>query len=176
MKKVYRDVSGIRADSLKDQLLKARKSVVLDTLKIENHYELIQEHKGKLFINDCNAIDLNACMATIDQQKGNVLWIKFAPPIERDLKKLKKLVSKKVKGIFCFGEGVENVFSTFVDDLELFVKIKNVEEGVIVADNYSQEGDIIIFSPGSPNYNFFESTVDWNREFNNALALLTSKK
>lgn len=175
MKKVYRDISGIRAESLKDQLLKARESVVLDTLKIESHYELIKEHKGKLFINDCNAIDLNACMATIDQQKGNVLWIKYAPPIERDLSELKKLVSKKVKGIFCFGEGVENIYSAFVDELELFVRINNVEEGMIIADNYAREGDVVIFSPGSPNYNFFESNVDWNREFNNAISKITKK-
>lgn len=175
MKKVYRDMSSIRVDNLKDQLLKARKNIILDKLKVESHYELIKEHKGKLFINDCNAIDLNACMATIDQQKGNVLWIKYAPPIDRDLSDLKKLVSNKVKGLLCFGEGVENVFSTFDDDIELFVKIKNVEEGVIIANNYSQEGDIIIFSPGSPNYNFYKSNVDWNTEFNNALEMLANK-
>lgn len=172
MKKVYRDVSVNRVESLKDQLLRARDNVVLDKLKIENHYELVQEHDGKLFINDCNAIDLNACVATIEQQKGNVLWIKYAPPIEQDLKSLKKMVSKKVKALLCFGEGVESVFTSFVDHLELFVKVESIEEGIVMANKYAQEGDIILFSPGAPNYKFFESSIDWNKEFSEAISSL----
>lgn len=176
MKKVYRDISVNRAESLKDQLLKAREHVVLDKLKIDNHYELVKEFDGKLFINDCNAIDLNACIATIEQQAGNVLWIKYAPPIDRDLKHLKKLVASKVKALLCFGEGVENAYSFFMDELELFVKIESVEEGIIMANKYAQKGDIVLFSPGAPNYKFFESTSDWNKEFSDAIDLLTKKK
>jgi UDP-N-acetylmuramoylalanine--D-glutamate ligase len=175
MKKIYRDVSEIRADNLKDQLLKAREKVVLDMLKIESHFELVKSYNGRIIINDCNAIDLNACMATIDQQHGNVLWIKYAPPIERDLSRLKKIVSKKVKSILCFGEGVENVYRTFEDQLELFIRIKDLEEGLNLAYKFSKEGDIILFSPGSPNYNYFESDLDWNQEFNIAIEKLTSK-
>lgn len=176
MKKVYRDISVNRAESLREQLLKARDNVVLEKLKIENHYELVKEFDGKLFINDCNAIDLNACIATIDQQVGNVLWIKYAPPIDRDLRQLKKLVKTKVKGLLCFGEGVENAFSSFVDDLELFVKIENIKEGLIFANNYAQKGDIILFSPGAPNYKLFESIDDWNKEFGDAVEALTKGK
>lgn len=169
MKKVYRDISVNRAESLKDQLLKARDKVKLDKLEIENHYELVKEIDGKLFINDCNAIDLNACIATIEQQAGNVLWIKYAPPIDRDLKHLKKLVGSKVKALLCFGEGVENAFTFFVDELELFVKIESIEEGILMANHYAQKGDVILFSPGAPNYKFFESTLDWNDEFRKAI-------
>jgi UDP-N-acetylmuramoylalanine--D-glutamate ligase len=172
MKKVYRDISVNRAESLKDQLLKAREHVVLDKLKIDNHYELVKEIDGKLFINDCNAIDLNACMATIDQQVGNVIWIKYAPPIDRDLKHLKKLVKSKVKALLCFGDGAENAYATFMDELEFFVKIESVEEGLLFANKYAQKGDIIIFSPGAPNYRFFESKSDWNKEFKDALNLI----
>ena len=56
MKKIYRDISGIRADSLKDQLLKARDTVVLDKLDIHNHYELVKEFNEKLFINDSKQV------------------------------------------------------------------------------------------------------------------------
>jgi len=176
MKKVYRDISVNRAENLKDQLLRARESVVLDKLKIDNHYELVKEFDGKLFINDCNAIDLNACIATIEQQAGNVVWIKYAPPIDRDLKQLKNLVDKKVKAILCFGDGVESVFTSFVDHLEFFVKIESVEEGLRLANNYAQKGDVILFSPGAPNYKFFENTSDWNKEFSRAMSLLKKEK
>ena len=176
MKKVYRDVSVKRDESLKDQLLKARDNVVLDKLKIENHFELVKEFDGKLFINDCNAIDLNSCIATIDQQKGNVLWIKYAPPIDRDLKDLKNMVVTKVKALLCFGKGAETILNSFIDDLELFVKVESVEEGIIVANNYAKKGDVIIFSPGAPNYQLFESSSDWNKEFNNAINKLNSLK
>jgi UDP-N-acetylmuramoylalanine--D-glutamate ligase len=176
MKKVYRDISVNRAESLKEQLLRARESVVLDKLKIDNHYELVKEFDGKLFINDCNAIDLNACIATIEQQAGNIIWIKYAPPIDRDLKHLKKLVDSKVKALLCFGEGVENAFTSFVDHLEFFVKIDSVTEGIKLANNYAKKGDVILFSPGAPNYKFFESTSDWNKEFSDAIKALKKEK
>ena len=176
MKKENRDVSVKRADNLKAQLLKAREHVVLDKLKIENHYELVEEYDGKLFINDCNAIDLNACIATIEQQDRSVLWIKYAPPIDRDLNEIKGLVAKKVKALLCFGAGVENAFSAFVDDLEFFVRIESVEEGIIMANKYAQKGDVIIFSPGAPNYKFFEASADWNDEFSTAMAKLKEAK
>ena len=168
MKKVKISIKEEQEHSLRDQLLAAPKHIALEKLKIENHFEFVKEFDGKLFINDCNAIDLNACMATIEQQTSNVLWIKYAPPMDRDLNQLKPLISKKVKAMLCFGEGVESVFSSFFDELELFVNVENIEEGLQFANNYARKGDIILFSPGAPNYKFFESSKDWNKEFDNA--------
>ena len=175
MKKIYRDISSIRADSLKDQLLKARDNVVLDKLKIVNHYEFVKEFNEKLFINDCNAIDMNACMATIDQQEGNVIWICYAPPMKRDLKPLEGLVKSKVKALFCLGESADTFYEAFGDHVELFVKIDSIEEGLITANKFGLKGDVVLFSPGSPNYRFFETDLDWNEEFNKAIEVISKK-
>jgi len=175
MKKVDVKVLNGRIESLEAQLLRARDSIALDKLKIETHFELVEEFDGKLFINDCNAIDLNACMASIEQQAGKIIWIKYVPPMDRDLNKLKNLVSKKVKAMFCFGEGIESVVNSFSNELELFVKIENVAEGLEFANKYAQKGDTILFSPGAPNYKFFESSTDWNKEFNEAFLKLNKR-
>lgn len=176
MKKIYRDISGIRADSLQDQLLKARDTVVLDKLDIHNHYELVKEFNEKLFINDCNAIDMNACMATIDQQAGNVIWICYAPPMKRDLKSLESIVKEKVKALFCLGESSDRFYEAFGEHVELFIKIDSVNEGVLTANSYGSKGDVILFSPGSPNYKFFESDVDWNKEFRKAIRIIVKNE
>jgi UDP-N-acetylmuramoylalanine--D-glutamate ligase len=176
MKKGYKEIAIKKTERLKDQLLKARSNVALKKLKIDNQYELVKEFDGKLFINDCNAIDLNACIASIDQQVGNVIWINYAPPIDRDLNHLKKLIALKVKAIFCFGDNIEIVFNAFTDELELFLKIDNIEEGIILANMYAKEGDVILFSPGAPNYTLFESIDNWNKEFEDAIDGLTKEK
>ena len=169
MKKTDRNITDVQADSLKDQLLKARHNIGLDKLKIDNYYESVKEIDQKLFINDCNAIDMNACMATIDQQVGNVIWICYAPPLERDLISLKSLVKNKVKALFCLGENTEHFFNVFSEDVEFFIKIDSIEEGLVTANKYGSKGDTVLFSPGSPNYRFFESDLDWNKEFDDAI-------
>ena len=115
MKKVERDISVNRAENLKDQLLKARDKVVLEKLKIQNHFELVKEIDGIQYINDCHAIDLNACMATIDQIEGPVIWIAYSPPMGRDLISMQSLIESKVKGLFCIGDGFEFAFDAFAD-------------------------------------------------------------
>ena len=168
MKKVDVKVSKDQSESLEFQLLRARDSIAIGKLKIENHFELVEEFDGKLFINDCNAVDLNACMASIEQQIGKMFGIKRVPQMNRDLNKLKNLVAKKVKAMLCFGEGIESIVNSFSNELELFVKIDNIEEGLRFANKYAQKGDTILFSPGAPNYMYFESSTDWNKEFNAA--------
>ena len=174
MKKVFRDISVNRAESLKDQLLRARDKVVLEKLKIENHFELVEEINGIKFINDCHAIDLNACMATIDAQEEAVIWICYSPPMGRDLLSMRSLIQEKVKGLFCIGDGFEFVFDAFANDIELLVRSEDIEEALLFANKYASTGDTVIFSPGSPNYGFFESSSDWNAGFTEALKKLKS--
>ncbi len=146
----------------------------LNRLKQENRFELIVKSFNHNFINDCNSTDINSCMATIDQLKGPVIWINYAPRLARNYADIIPLLKDKVRAVFSFGSETGFVYWATDRIVELFVKTESLTEAMILANLYASDNETIVFAPGA-EYDG-KGDVDWVEEFKEAVGKLTKQK
>lgn len=146
----------------------------LKRLKQQNHFELIVKSFNHNFINDCYSIDINSCMATIDQLDGPVIWINYAPRLARNYADIIPMLKDKVRAVFSFGPETGFVYWATDRNVELFVKSNSLSEALILANMYASDNETIVFAPGA-EYDGKEE-VDWVEEFKEAMGKLTEKK
>lgn len=146
----------------------------LKRLNQQNRFELVVKSHNHNFINDCNSIDINSCMATIDQLESSVIWINYAPRLARNYADIIPMLKEKVRAVFSFGPETGFVYWATDRTVELFVKSQSLTESLILANMYASDNETIVFAPGAEYDGKVE--VDWVEEFKEALEKLTEKK
>lgn len=146
----------------------------LKRLNQQNQFELIVKSHNHNFINDCNSIDINSCMATFDQLEGSVIWINYAPRLARNYADIIPMIKDKVRAVFSFGQETGFVHWATDRHVELFVSTESLTEAMILANMYAFENETIVFAPGA-DYDG-KDTIDWEEEFKQAILKLTPKK
>ena len=139
-------------------------------LRQQNRFDVVICEKNHTFINDCYSDSINDCMATIDQLKGSVIWINFAPRLASDLSEMAPLLKSKVRAVFSFGHETGFIFNSVRNHIEFFVKSNSLSEALILADLYAVDNDNIVFAPGAVAEMSLSST--WKTEFKNSLSKL----
>lgn len=146
----------------------------LKRLNKQNRFELVVKSHDHNFINDCNSIDINACMATIDQLEGSVIWINYAPRLSRNYADIIPLLKDKVRAVFTFGQETGFVYWATDRVVELFVKTESLTDSLILANMYASSDETIVFAPGAEYDGKVD--VDWVKEFKETMEKLTEKK
>ena len=146
----------------------------LKRLNQQNRFELVEKSFNHNFINDCNSIDINSCMATFDQLEGSVIWINYAPRLARNYADIIPMLKDKVRAVFSFGQEPGFVYWATDRSVELFVKTESLTESIILANMYASDHETIVFAPGADYDGRVD--VDWVKEFKEAMGKLTPKK
>lgn len=146
----------------------------LKRLNQQNRFELVEKSFNHNFINDCNSIDINSCMATFDQLEGSVIWINYAPRLARNYADIIPMLKDKVRAVFSFGQETGFVYWATDRSVELFVKTESLTESIILANMYASDHETIVFAPGADYDGRVD--VDWVKEFKEGMGKLTPKK
>ena len=155
-----------------NDLLKARASSVQSFGSIDHRLEFVSNVDGVEYINDSKATDENSTWYSLEFMNKPVVWIVGTPDMEIDYDLFADKVDNKVKAIVCLGAGDENLRNAFHKSVDSFTMASTVEECVKIANEISEEGDVVLFSPACNSFEMFRNYQDRGMKFREAITLI----
>lgn len=131
---------------------------------LPHRMERIGTHRGVTFIDDSKATNLAAMEAGIRMAPGPVRLIAGGLLKEHDLNNVKKILVKKVRGVYIIGKSSDLMVSAWQDACKCEA-CGNLETAVKRAWRDSQEGEIVLLSPGCASFDQFSGFEDRGNRF-----------
>lgn len=146
----------------------ARLENIRETLRsftgLSHRIEFIREIKGVKFFNDSKATNPHAVKWALKSFKDNVILILGGEEKFLDYSTLIEDVKKKVKFLIIFGKNAPSLEKTFNGIVPLY-RVKSLKDVVSTAIKLAQNGDIILFSPGTSSFDMFKNYKERGEKF-----------
>ncbi|NQY68004.1 MAG: hypothetical protein HRT72_09825 [Flavobacteriales bacterium] len=155
-----------------NDLLSARASSVKSFGAIDHRLEFVSNVDGVEYINDSKATDENSTWYSLDFMNKPVVWIVGTPESEIDYDLFAEKVDAKVKAIICLGEGDPSLKAAFKESVQTIKTGSTVLECVELANEISEDGDIVLFSPACNSFEMFNNYQDRGLKFREAVTEL----
>jgi UDP-N-acetylmuramoylalanine--D-glutamate ligase len=146
----------IQTQSLKEQLLNARKKSMSLFSDIAHRLESVSTKKGVEWINDSKATDLDSAYYSLELMEKPIIWIVGSSENEQDYSVFNKLVKYKVKQIICFGNYETKIKYSFANLVDSYAHKSTLDEAVALASEWSTNEDVVLFSPACSSFEFYE--------------------
>lgn len=151
------------------KLVGVRKDVIRESLQdfanLEHRLEFVASINGVDYINDSKATNVNSAWYALETMNKQVVWIVGGVDKGNDYTILKKLVEEKVKAIICLGKDNEKLHKAFADAVGYIVDASSAQEAVLLANNISEKGDVVLLSPACASFDLFENYEDRGQQF-----------
>jgi UDP-N-acetylmuramoylalanine--D-glutamate ligase len=141
---------------------------------IEHRLEYIGEFKGRIFINDSKATNVESTIWALDNLNPPIILIAGGRNKGLNFEKIKGKILEKVKLMVLIGESKEILRKEFKD----IVKIKeadSLKEAVEIAFNQSHPKDTILLSPMCASFDMFANYEERGNVFKQIVKDLTSQ-
>jgi len=141
---------------------------------IEHRLEYIGEFKGRIFINDSKATNVESTIWALDNLNPPIILIAGGRNKGLNFEKIKGKILEKVKLMVLIGESKEILRKEFKD----IVKIKeadSLKEAVEIAFNQSHPKDTILLSPMCASFDMFANYEERGNIFKQIVKDLTSQ-
>jgi len=145
----------IQNQSLKDQLLNARKKSMSLFSNIEHRLETVATKNGVEWINDSKATDLDSTYYSLELMEKPIIWIVGSSEVEHDYSVFNKLVKYKVKQIICFGNYETKIKYSFANLVDTYAHKNTLDEAVSLAAEWASNEDVVLFSPACSSFDFY---------------------
>lgn len=145
-----------KTKSLRDQLIAARKKSMNLFADIAHRLESVETINGVEWINDSKATDINSTYYSLELMDKPVVWIVGSSEDELDYSILDKLVKYKVKRIICFGAYETQLKYSFANLVDGYAHKNTLEEAMIMAKEWTEQGDVVLFSPAVSSFGLYE--------------------
>ncbi len=136
----------IRNEDIRDSLMSFQ--------GVEHRLELVRIFDGIDFVNDSKATNINATWYALSSYNRPLIWIAGGRGDNNDYSELDELVDKNVKSIVVIGEESDNIFNYFCLKKRV-QKSLSLEDAVLQAKDFAEEGDIVLFSPACKSFDMF---------------------
>lgn len=136
----------IRNEDIRDSLMSFQ--------GVEHRLELVRTFDGIDFVNDSKATNINATWYAFSSYNRPLIWIAGGRGDNNDYSELDELVGKNVKSIVVIGEESDNIFNHFCLKKRV-QKSLSLEDAVLQAKDFAEEGDIVLFSPACKSFDMF---------------------
>jgi UDP-N-acetylmuramoylalanine--D-glutamate ligase len=161
-----------KVQSLRNQMLEARKKSMSRFSDIEHRLESVATKNGVEWINDSKATDLDSTYYSLELMEKPVIWLVGSSDVEMDYSVLDKLVKYKVKKIICFGGYETNLKYSFANMVDGYAHKSTLEEAVATAAEWSENDDVVLFSPASSSFNLYDNYQFRGEHFRNLVGRL----
>ncbi len=131
---------------------------------LEHRMELFALCKGKSFINDSKATNVDAVRRALESLKGKYILIMGGRGKGESYSSLSKLVKEKVRLIVCIGEEKKIIRDDLGEYAEVFLA-SSLEEAVELSFSKLDEADGVILSPACASYDMFENFEERGKKF-----------
>jgi UDP-N-acetylmuramoylalanine--D-glutamate ligase len=147
---------NVQSQSLKNQLLQARKKSMSLFADIAHRLETVAEVNGVEWINDSKATDLDSTYYSLELMEKPIIWIVGSSDVEQDYSIFNKLVKYKVKQMICFGNYETRIKYSFANLVDTYAHKNTLEEAVALAAEWSSDEDVVLFSPACSSFDLYE--------------------
>jgi UDP-N-acetylmuramoylalanine--D-glutamate ligase len=147
---------NVQSQSLKNQLLQARKKSMSLFADIAHRLETVAEVNGVEWINDSKATDLDSTYYSLELMEKPIIWIVGSSDVEQDYSIFNKLVKYKVKQMICFGNYETRIKYSFANLVDTYAHKNTLEEAVDLAAEWSSDEDVVLFSPACSSFDLYE--------------------
>jgi UDP-N-acetylmuramoylalanine--D-glutamate ligase len=163
----------VQSQSLKQQLLQARKKSMSLFADIAYRLETVAIVNGVEWINDSKATDLDSTYYSLELMEKPIIWIVGSSDVEQDYSIFNKLVKYKVKQMICFGNYETRIKYSFANLVDTYAHKNSLEEAVALAAEWAVVDDVVVFSPACSS---FELYSDYRARGEHFRALVNSLK
>ena len=142
----------------------------------EHKLEFIATLHGVSYVNDSRSISIYETRSSLDNMNAPVILIVKESDETINYYSLTALVREKVKALIYIGKEPERIQRFFSKESILFSVADCINDAVRIAFYYGKDGDVVLFSPTSPNHNCFENYKMMGSEFRKSVAELFIEK
>jgi UDP-N-acetylmuramoylalanine--D-glutamate ligase len=156
-----------------------KNEVIESTLKnfkgVEHRIEPVRELSEVKFFNDSKATNFDSLYVALESFQKDIVLIMGGKKGDNKFELVEVFIKNRVKKIFAIGQSslaISDYFSNMVN-VEM---TKTLDEAVIKAYEYSNRGDVVLFSPGYKSFDMFDNFEHRGFEFKKSVNNLKPKK
>ena len=139
---------------------------------IAHRLETVVESNGVEWVNDSKSTDIEATCFSIEMIQKPIIWIVGADETRRNLILVKKLVKYKVLKIVCFGAFDTAIKYSLGNLVESYAYKQDLSDAVKVAFDWSNSGQVVLFSPACPSIGQYENYRERGKHFSDLVMKL----
>lgn len=133
--------------------------------------ELVRKRHGVTWLNDSKATNLHALEAALKAQDAPVILIAGGKDKGLDYSSFVPLLKQKAKAAIVFGQITEQLYNDFSPAVQTS-RATDLADCVKQADALAQEGDVVLFSPGTSSFDMFSGYVQRGQVYRDAVNAL----
>lgn len=160
--------AAIVANALLIRKEKIRESLSNFT-SVEHRLEWVLRLKGREFVNDSKATNVNATWYALESANNSIVWIAGGVDKGNDYELLKPMVREKVRVIICLGIDNLKIHEAFGQEVEIILNTTSMDEAVNMAFKMSEKGEQILLSPACASFDLFENYQERGKKFKEAV-------
>ena len=151
--------------------LESIKKVIKNFKGLEHRLEFIGQHAGVKFYNDSFSTTPDTAIAAVRAFFEPVILIAGGSEKNADYSQLGKTISEStVKTVILTGDTGPRIKDTISNNkIKIIDTCKNIEEVVRSARSLAKKGDVILLSPASASFDWFENYKDRGKQFKDAV-------
>lgn len=138
---------------------------------VEHRIEFVKEINGAKWYNDSASTTPTRTISALNSFDCGIVLIAGGADKNLDYSVIAKPILEKVNTLILMGETAEKIFNVVKQEEEnQNKKIKiymcnSLNQAVILAKRYSEEGQVVLFSPASTSFDMFKDMYDRGRKF-----------
>lgn len=130
--------------------------------------QYVAEQDGILWLNDSKSTNLHSTAAALKSQTHSVVLIVGGKDKGLDYAPLLPLLKSKLRACIVFGQISDQLYDCFSSTVST-VKATDLVDVVAHAHALAQEGDVVLFSPGTSSFDMFTGYVQRGQIFRDAV-------
>jgi len=148
----------------------------LDSFKgLKHRLELVGEWKKVSFYNDSKATNVASTLRALMSFKQPIILLAGGRDKGGDYSPLKDAIKEKVKALILMGEAKERMMASIGGLVPTYL-VREMEEGVRLAWEMADEGDVVLLSPACSSFDRFQDYRERGKIFKEIVFRLTRQK
>ncbi len=138
---------------------------------LPHRMQWVAEKNGVTWYNDSKSTNVGSAIAGLSGFEQRIIWIAGGQGKGMDFTPLSEVVSKQVKVALLLGEMADTLAELLAKDTTV-IKVRNMEQAVITANQFSEQGDIVLLSPACASFDQYQNFMQRGEDFINQVKKL----
>lgn len=150
----------------------AIRKAVIEFTGISHRLEFVRELNGVKYYNDSAATNPGSAISGINSFTEPIILICGGADKNLNTAEFAKVIMEKIKdAVFLQGAATNKIIAEIkkLNTDKEFLVVDSMEKAVEAAKNVSQEGDVVLLSPGSASFGLFANEFDRGNKFKEAV-------
>jgi UDP-N-acetylmuramoylalanine--D-glutamate ligase len=143
---------------------------------VEHRMERVASVRGVEYINDSKATNVNSCRYALQSMQTKTVLILGGTDKGNDYSEIEQLVREKVRALIFMGIDNAALHVFFDGKVARIADVRSMDEAVMQAAAFAQEGDAVLLSPCCASFDLFRNYEDRGRQFKDCVKKLEKQQ